>query len=58
LFSSRGDQRDRAREKNQKKQADNKKGNTEGLSAAQRKERDAAIMKQKQDAAAAAKKPG
>lgn len=65
-----GDQRDRARERNAKLQKDrNGGGNQEGLSAAQRRERyariaprsltsasDAAIMKQKQEAALA-KKP-
>ena len=34
-----GDQRERARQKAAKKKADQKKGNTEGLSAKQRKER-------------------
>lgn len=44
-----GDQRDRARAKNQKKEAAKSAGNTEGLSATQRKERDAAIMREKNE---------
>jgi len=50
---TRGDQRDRAREKNAKKNQQANKGNSEGLSAIQRKERDAAIMKAKMEASKA-----
>jgi len=51
-----GDQRERAREKS-KKQTENRakqSGNNEGVSLSQRRDRDAAIMKAKQDAAVAA----
>ncbi|ORX48663.1 four F5 protein [Piromyces finnis] len=54
---TRGNQREKAREKNLKKQQQNKKGNkNDGLSNLQRKEKDAEIMRQKQAAAAAKKK--
>ncbi|ELR13455.1 4F5 protein family [Acanthamoeba castellanii str. Neff] len=49
---TRGDQRERARAKAQKKQADLSKGKVkDGDSAAKRKERDAAAMREKQKAA-------
>ena len=48
---ARGNQRDKSREKRIKEEAKKKHGNTEGISLGQRKERDAAIMKQKQEEA-------
>lgn len=48
---ARGNQRDKSREKRIKEEAKKKHGNTEGISLTQRKERDAAIMKQKQEEA-------
>ena len=47
---TRGNQRELARAKNAKRQADssNKKKEQDGLSAAARKERDAEVMRQKQ----------
>ncbi|XP_017004453.1 putative SERF-like protein [Drosophila takahashii] len=56
---TRGNQRDLARQKNQKKQADATKGKrTDNLTVEQRKARDAEVMREKQkkkeDAAAAA----
>jgi len=46
---TRGNQRDKDRIRSEKRaSANNKGGNNEGLSAAQRKERDAAIMREKQ----------
>lgn len=56
---ARGNQRDKAREKNQKKQADLKKGSKEsGVTLTQKKERDAQIMRDKQAAKVAAKEAG
>ncbi|KAI7864039.1 hypothetical protein BDF14DRAFT_1884621 [Spinellus fusiger] len=54
---TRGNQREQARLKNQKKQADAKKGKTtlNGQSINQKKESDAAIMRAKQEAALAKK---
>uniref|UniRef100_A0A4W3GQC6 Small EDRK-rich factor 2-like n=1 Tax=Callorhinchus milii TaxID=7868 RepID=A0A4W3GQC6_CALMI len=50
---TRGNQRELARQKNAKKSTDQTKGRrTDGLSAAARKQRDAEIMQQKQQAAA------
>ncbi|KAH3755946.1 hypothetical protein Pelo_12266 [Pelomyxa schiedti] len=56
---TRGNQRDLAREKNAKKTATKNKGNAEGLTVAERKERDAQILREKQakKAAAAASAP-
>ncbi|XP_061451449.1 small EDRK-rich factor 2 [Rhineura floridana] len=50
---TRGNQRELARNKNMKKQADTGKGKRrdDGLSAAARKQRDSEIMQQKQKAA-------
>lgn len=48
---ARGNQRDKSREKRIKEEAKKKHGNTEGISLSQRKERDAQIMKQKQEEA-------
>ena len=48
---TRGDQRERARQKRAKEDAKKKKGNTEALTLQQRQERDAAILRQKQQAA-------
>ncbi|CAD2221181.1 hypothetical protein AGDE_01100 [Angomonas deanei] len=56
---ARGNQRDLAREKNQKKMAEKTKGQREdGLSPAQRKEVDAERMRQKQAAALQKKEQG
>lgn len=53
---TRGNQRDQAREKNQKKAADKDKGQRDdGLSHAQRKEKDAENMRLKQAQAQAKK---
>jgi hypothetical protein len=53
---TRGNQRDLAREKGQKKQAEMSKGiRQDDLTHAQRKEHDADIMRKKQEAAAAKK---
>ncbi|AXA48394.1 small EDRK-rich factor [Malassezia restricta] len=54
---ARGNAREIARAKNQKKQADMNKGksNDSGLTLAQRRERDAAALRAKQEAAAAKK---
>ncbi|KAI8804256.1 putative SERF-like protein [Cladochytrium replicatum] len=50
---ARGNQRDKAREKAQQKQADATKGQRkDGLSGEKRKEHDAEIMRQKQEKAA------
>ncbi|EMD49388.1 4F5 family protein [Entamoeba histolytica HM-3:IMSS] len=48
---ARGNQRDKSREKRIKEEAKKKHGNTEDLSLGQRRERDAALMRQKQEEA-------
>jgi len=53
---ARGNQRDLAREKNAKKQAEQNKGvRTDGLTPAQRRERDSAALQEKMKAKEAAK---
>ncbi|KAL4402125.1 hypothetical protein ACI68E_001777 [Malassezia pachydermatis] len=54
---ARGNAREIARAKNQKKQAEQNKGkpNDSGMTLAQRRERDAAALRAKQEAAAAKK---
>jgi isoaspartyl peptidase/L-asparaginase-like protein (Ntn-hydrolase superfamily) len=47
VIMTRGNQRDLAREKNQKKKKDAAAGNKEGLTKTQRQERDAQIMREK-----------
>lgn len=59
VIMTRGNQRDQAREKNQKKQADKEKGQRDdGMSHAQRKDKDAENMRLKQQAAEAKKAAG
>lgn len=51
---TRGNQREKAREKNMKKQAGQKKTKDEGMTLEERRHRDAEIMRQKQEKKAAA----
>ncbi|KAI9021199.1 small EDRK-rich factor 2 [Hyaloraphidium curvatum] len=57
---TRGNQRELAREKNAKKQSESSKGKRadDGLTVAQRKERDAQILREKQQKAAQEKAGG